>query len=90
MKMIQKVVVPAIAIAMSVVNAGETCTVNGIEWNYSVTDGKASIACMYGLESEALEIPSLLDGYPVVGIESLAFEGCRMSSARCSCGRIAP
>ena len=80
MRMIKNVVVSAIVIAMTAVNAGETCTVNGIEWNYSVTDGKAAIECMYGLESETLEIPSVLDGYPVEGIGSLAFEGCRMSS----------
>ena len=64
----------------------ETVTVDGIDWNYSVEDGKASVCHRYKngypypsipkSTSGAITIPSTLGGYPVTSIGKWAFEGC--------------
>ncbi len=60
-----------------------TETVNGIEWNYTVTDGKATITS--GTEfssaiptstSGPVTVPSTLGGYPVTAIGEYAFYDC--------------
>lgn len=55
--------------------------VDGIEWIYRVSDGKASIENGYSsaispTTSGAITIPSILGGYPVTSIEDYAFEDC--------------
>ena len=59
-----------------------TETVNGIEWNYSVENGKASLEDGYfsltipKSTSGAITIPSTLGGYPVTSIGDRAFYEC--------------
>ena len=57
--------------------------VNGIEWTYSVENGKASLESGGGLDpaiptstSGAITIPSTLGGYPVTRIRFWAFVRC--------------
>lgn len=52
----------------------ETETVDGIEWNYSVSNGNATVTG--GPTSGAIAIPSLLGGYPVTSIGEKAFYNC--------------
>ena len=60
-----------------------TETVNGIKWNYTVSNGKASIysgkhsAAIPRTTSGAITIPSTLGGYPVTRIGEYAFYTCQ-------------
>ena len=61
----------------------ETEVVDGIEWAYRVTDGKAQIgtgsswpAAISSDTVGAISIPSTLGGYPVTSIGDSAFEVC--------------
>ncbi|MBQ8125261.1 MAG: leucine-rich repeat domain-containing protein [Kiritimatiellae bacterium] len=61
-----------------------TETVNGITWTYTVSNGKASIGggsqsfpAMPRSVVGAIEIPSVLGGYPVTKIARYAFYSCR-------------
>ena len=60
-----------------------TETVNGIEWTYTVTDGKATItsgtefsAAIPSSTSGPVTVPSTLGGYPVTAIGEYAFYNC--------------
>ena len=59
-----------------------TETVNGIEWTYTISNGKAEIYKYWGLAaiptstSGAITIPSTLGGYPVTSIGEDAFKNC--------------
>jgi hypothetical protein len=48
--------------------AYENCTVDGISWNYSVSNGKATIEFADIRNVEFIVIPDALDGYPVSAI----------------------
>ena len=59
----------------------DTEIVDGIEWNYTVVDGKAHIynsgsAAISTTTTGAITIPSTLGGCPVTSIGSRAFYGC--------------
>ena len=59
----------------------ETETVDGIEWTYTVSNGKAEIRNGYSAAiptstTGAITIPSELGGYPVTSIGSYAFRDC--------------
>ena len=67
--------------------SGPREVIDGVTWRYVVKDGDAVIERYknsYGrpaisvTTSGALEIPSVLGGYPVVGIGRDAFRGCKM------------
>ena len=53
----------------------EAETVDGIEWTYTVSDGKAEIGREYSITG-AITIPSTIGGYPVTSIGKRAFYGC--------------
>ena len=62
------------------VNA-DTEVVDGIEWNYTISGGEASVGNGYSAAistsiSGAITIPSTLGGYPVTSIEWQAFTDC--------------
>ena len=64
-------------VAMAAICAwADTETVNGITWNYTVSDGKASLDGTYDALSGAITIPSTLGGKPVTSIGYRAFCGC--------------
>ena len=59
----------------------DTETVGGITWNYTVSDGNATIynggsAAIPTSTTGAITIPSSLGGYPVTSIGESAFAGC--------------
>ena len=59
----------------------DTETVGGITWNYTVSDGNATIynggsAAIPTSTTGAITIPSSLGGYPVTSIGEGAFSGC--------------
>ena len=68
--------------APSSVLAYYTATVNGIEWRYTVSNGKASVGGSSSVTavdtsiSGAITIPSRLGGYTVTSIGYYAFENC--------------
>ena len=65
----------AAGVAVSSVH-GETATVNGTTWSYTVEDGKATVTGVTPATG-TLTIPSKLGGYAVTGIGSSAFfRGC--------------
>ena len=60
-----------------------TETVNGIEWTYTVSDGKASVdsgssesTAVPKSTKGAITIPATLGGYPVTSIGDHVFRGC--------------
>ena len=72
-----------VAATMTFCAEADTMTVNGIKWNYSVENGKASLESGGCLDptipkstSGAITIPSTLGGYPVTSIGEEAFLGC--------------
>lgn len=56
--------------------AYENCTVDGISWNYSVSNGKATIELSDLPNVESIIIPDALGGYPVSAIGEWVFDGC--------------
>ena len=86
--MIKKIIMMmTAAVAMVCVQAATTYTetVDGIEWTYTVTNGKASLGeggeysspAVPESTSGAIIIPSTLGGYPVRSIGSRAFIWCK-------------
>ncbi len=73
----------ALSMAVPLLRA-ETATVNGITWYYEVSDGKAFIESQWGAGSavgsasttDAITVPSSLDGYPVTGLGNYIFSNC--------------
>ena len=77
----KKLIVIAIAASVAFGVFADTATVNGITWNYVVSDGKAKISNGYSAAiptstQGAIIIPSSLGGFPVTSIGSDAFFGC--------------
>lgn len=61
----------------------ETETVGGIEWSYSVEDGKATVGSKWAYGTAIpqatvgkVQVPSSLGGYPVVRVGGYAFYLC--------------
>lgn len=52
-----------------------TATVDGKTWTYDLVNGEATLVS--GPQSGELVIPAVINGCPVVAIESSAFEGCK-------------
>lgn len=80
-----KTLFAVVAVMMTFCAEADTHTerVNGIEWTYSVENGKASLGSGEYLDptipkstSGAITIPSTLGGYPVTRIRIWAFLGC--------------
>ncbi|MBR2920518.1 MAG: hypothetical protein IKC27_04095, partial [Kiritimatiellae bacterium] len=65
-----KTLLAAVVATITFCAEADTETVNGIEWTYTVLDGKASINIDYISKSTsgAITIPSTLGGYPVTSI----------------------
>ena len=83
MHKIFKTLFALVAATMTFYAEAATETVNGIDWNYSVEDGKASLVrgedsnpAIPKSTSGAITIPSTLGGYPVTSIGGGAFSGC--------------
>ena len=83
--MIKKIIMMmSAAVAIVCVQAATTYTetVDGIEWTYTVTNGKASVGgsssstAIPKTTSGAITIPSTLGGYPVANIGDYAFYQC--------------
>lgn len=53
-----------------------SATVDGIEWEYAVSNGEATITNCDSSAFDALEIPSTLGGCPVTSIGNMAFQDC--------------
>ena len=72
----------ATALAAAMPLMADTETVDGIAWNYTVSNGKVyiykngSMAAIPIATTGAITIPSSLGGYPVTSIEDNAFHGC--------------
>ncbi|MBR3924147.1 MAG: hypothetical protein IKJ45_13595, partial [Kiritimatiellae bacterium] len=78
----------AIAVSMLLVHSAFAATevVNGITWQYTVSQNKASIfnndydygwlPAITASTSGAITIPATLGGYPVTSIGLYAFSGC--------------
>ena len=73
----------ALAAAFAAASAvAETTTTNGVTWSFTVTDGKAEIykgnsaAAISTGTIGTLDIPSVLDGYPVTSIGAWSFYRC--------------
>ncbi len=71
------------SIQMSHLAFGETATVNGITWTYTVLEGKVSIGsgtysniAIPASTQGTITIPSSMENYPVTAIGDFAFEGC--------------
>ena len=62
------------AAAMPLVAA--TALVNGIEWEYTVYNGTATLDWISSTQIASLSIPSTIDYYVVTGIGDCAFNGC--------------
>lgn len=64
--------------------SADTEIVAGIEWIYTVSDGKASVNGGRSLSGESvsgsISIPSVLGGCRVASIDSYAFHGCDLAS----------
>jgi hypothetical protein len=78
-----KTLLAVVAVTMTFCAESDTETVNGIEWTYTVKDGKASLVrgedsnrAIPKSTSGAITIPSTLGGYPVTSIGRGAFSGC--------------
>ena len=82
-----KHILPAaiVALVLPLPALAQTETVDGIEWNYTVSDGEAYLSKLSGYylgptipisTSGAITIPSALGGYPVTAIGNDAFDGC--------------
>ena len=81
--MFKKVLVAVASMVMIAVGVlADTATVNGIEWTYTVSNGKASIynndydSAIPETTTGAITIPSSLGGYPVTSIGEHAFYNC--------------
>ncbi len=76
-----KIISVVAAFALNVAFA-DTQIVDGIEWTYTVSNGKASCGNGYGGRAVpdntkgSITIPASLGGYPVASIGSSAFDGC--------------
>ena len=78
-----KTLLAAVVATMTFCVEADTETINGIEWIYSVENGKASLESGGCLDpaipkstSGAITIPSTLGGYPVTIIGICAFRDC--------------
>ena len=73
-----KSILAAVAMLSAAGAWADTETVDGIEWSYTVSDGKTSLDCYCISQSTtgAVAIPSTLGGYPVTSIGNYAFSGC--------------
>ena len=77
-----KTLLAAVLATMTFCAEADTETINGIEWIYSVKNGKAGLGGGYSTlaipksTSGAITIPSTLGGYPVTSIGDVAFYGC--------------
>lgn len=81
-KMIKKLLMMFVVTMAAMGVRAATETVNGIEWTYTVTDGKVSVGEGWGSSAisttttGAITIPSTIGGYPVTRIGSYAFYNC--------------
>ena len=82
---IAKLCACTMAFAATMPLAAAVETVNGIEWNYTVSNGKAMLGGGSSLSravststSGSITIPSTLGGCPVTSIGKYAFYDCRM------------
>ena len=67
----------ALLLAASVLPAfAATEIVDGIEWTYTVRNGKASVGGVPKTTTGGIAIPSFLGGYPVTSIDGSAFYNC--------------
>ncbi len=69
-----KVFVAVMMVWCEGVGRADTAVIYGIEWNYTLTDGKATITSA-SLSGDVV-IPNTLGGYPVMSIGGSAFKGC--------------
>ena len=86
-KMIKKLTALILSV-VSAIGAGAamhwTDPTTGIEWTYTVSDGKASVGggnprydtAVPKSITGALVVPAIINGYPVTSIEVAAFSGC--------------
>ena len=80
--MLKKLMIICICALMSFVVQAATAWVNGVEWTYQVSNGKAEIynatfsAAIPTSTQGAITIPSTLDGYTVTSIGFSAFYHC--------------
>ena len=83
MDMFKKLMVFCIIALVMFYTFGDTATVNGITWTYTVRDGEATICNLYGYKAAIststtgnIVVPSKLNGYQVVSIGDFAFYEC--------------
>jgi len=80
--MFKKLAIMAVATCLSFVLQAAVQTVDGTEWNYAVSDGKAEIyqggweAAISTSTAGEIKIPASLGGYPVTSIGDYAFYYC--------------
>lgn len=72
----KKTIIAICIFAVSFCALAATEIVDGITWNYTVEDGKASITSIPKSTAGAVTIPSTLGGYPVTSIGDDAFSDC--------------
>ena len=82
MKTLFKFIPAALAFIVPVSVSADTETVDGITWNYTVSNGGASIyesdysAAIPTSTTGAITVPATLGGYPVTSIGNYAFFDC--------------
>ena len=74
--MMKRLMVALTAALVAVGAWAETETVDGIEWHYTVSDGKAELQAIPKDTTGAITIPATLGGYPVTSIGEGAFWEC--------------
>ena len=79
-KMIKTFTIGLILIS-SLIAHGETETVNGVTWNYTLESGEVTIDFVALGTNQTVTIPSTLGGAHVTSIGYEAFEGCYKTSS---------